>query len=232
MKDFSVGIFIRSYDKDAEFLQLCLTSWKQNGQSYDDIVIVGDGVTDIKVRQIADDFGVKYHKDDSAQISSGYIAQQYSKFNAHKYLDTDYIIFVDSDCVFRRDHDIEEWFDGSKPVLLYDEWDDTGDAKKAWFDVCCIFVGDILQHEYMRRLPLIYPRKVLVDISSRLGGNLLERMKRTRNVSEFNVIGYYCYTFHYDKFAWHKGKSYKQNPPIVQYWSHGDFDKAKEEYET
>ena len=231
----TIGIFIRSYDGDAKWLQRTLPIMVARARGYDDIAVVGIPDECLTVRQIAEDCGVRFVEDRLAgRIIDGYINQQYTKMRADLFMQTDYILYVDSDCVCTEEHAPDILFDDGLPVMLYSDWEHVGgrvgggDAS-CWFEPTKNALGFEPAYEFMRKLPLLYPYEVVRGCRQHIElqhmTTLAKYLGRQNTFSEFNAIGAYAYAHHRDKFKWvcpeTEGIPYN---PWRQFWSHGDMD--------
>jgi hypothetical protein len=214
------GVFIRSYNKDADWLDLCLRAYIRFCSGYNNIIVTAGKNWNV-VQEVCGRYDIPFTRDDSNHINNGYVGQQFSKLTAHRHLDNDYILFVDSDCTFFDHNDPSVWFKNEKPIMLYDRWEDLG-GEVPWKEVTRRVVGYEPSYEFMRSLPLLYPREVLVEfekfIQTTHDKDILTFMKdisdhqgygrnSTESISEFNALGAYSFKHHHEKFHWVRGNS-------------------------
>jgi len=221
-----VSVFIRSFDKDAKWLEKTLPWLVRRGKGYDSIVVCGISGECRDVQRIAEANGVKFvAHDESAGIESGYINQQYSKMCADLLVTSGDIVYVDSDCLCIGDHTPDVFYQHGRPVLLYSEWSRVGDAL-CWKMPTEQSLGIVPRYEFMRRLPACYPASVVRGCREHIekihGKSLLEYMKPRKAFSEFNAIGCYAYEFCQDDFTLIcPEKEPYPEIPFKQMWSHG-----------
>ena len=222
-----IDIFIRTYPKDYHLLQYCLYSIKKNVKGYRDIIIcVREKDYDSLVNTI-NTSGCKIIQCHNFQDEIDYCGQQISKINADKSSDSDYILYIDSDCIVYDIFDIQkDLFDSNgKMFFLKDKWDDIPKSASCWKP--CLEALDILtQYEFMRRIPFIVPTRILKPVRELIE---LKTQKEFADgclyiynklqFSEFNIMGSYMYlndntdiNFVYSKDA--------PKVPLKQLWSH------------
>jgi hypothetical protein len=165
-----------------------------------------------------------------------YFGQQITKLYADVYTNAEYIMFVDSDCVFYDNFDIQkEMFDKDKKViLLVEKWENLPKMYDVWktFLQVCDFKTEF---EFMRRMPLIYPSKIFKNlrdyISAKYKIKFTEACLQIYNstniylphkyFSEFNLLGAYSYIYEPNYFNFMK-QNEAQPIPIKQV-QHYDF---------
>ncbi len=224
--DSDMSVFIRSYDKDLDWLEACLGTFAVYGSGYKEIVLCGDGKTDSGVKNLANIFGIKYVCDsESAEIKQGYIGQQFSKLKAYEWCSGDYILFVDSDCISTRPHAPETWLEKKKPIILHSPWEACEDAKNVWYESTKELTGIDPPYEFMRRLPLCYFKEDLKQLEE--NHQLKEVCREATRISEFNCIGNLLWASLKDNYVWYDPSEKEIPNPIVQKWSHGDFNEMK-----
>lgn len=217
----TIDIFIRTYHKDIEWLNIALKSIHEKVRGYRNIVITipkGQGrllehLTAEKVIEVED-------------MKDGYIGQQLTKLEAWNYTDADYVIFWDSDVVATTEIDVvSEYFVNGKPIVyktLYSSID------APWQPITEHAVGFKVDYEYMRRMPIVYSAKTLSSVCGHLISlhdmpvrTYLSKLKN-RAFSEFNVCGaiaekYYPQFYHFvdtEQVAMQPNK-------VRQFWSWG-----------
>jgi hypothetical protein len=150
-----------------------------------------------------------------------YLGQCITKLRAWEYTDADEVAFLDSDNVLLR-----EWnpctlrgFE-TKPLIEVRDWNDSGQAKVAWFDITEHLLGDVPPYETMCRHPFQYPVQFLRRAYALAATKLVGVMKAGRKISEFNYLGNYAVLHEPDSFVFRAPQS--QGPDVVkQFWSYG-----------
>lgn len=160
--------------------------------------------------------------------------------------DADYIWLVGSDCVTHSPLTADFFFHEGKPVLQMNSYEHLlpyAPGIKPWQDGVEAVLGWKPEFEYMRRLPLIYPRDlfryVRVFITERhgmdfetyvygIGNDGREHRSDAANFSESNVLGAWAHGYAPKMFHWKNldGLDYDGTNPMIQFWSHGGLDFA------
>ncbi len=214
----SSSIFIKTWDGDLEWLQYCLKSIKKYVTGFDEIVIAADNSCFGKVKALVTE-DVKVYP--VVNWDNGYIQQQWVKINADMYCESEYILFVDSDCVFHTPCTPESFMRDGKAILLKTEYGNLGGGE-VWQSVTSAAVGWGVDYEYMRRLPAMYRSDSLSnfrDMFPKLYGYL--RGVTDKNYSEFNAIGAFIDRFEQPKYYVSDTKVWMQPTVARQFWSWG-----------
>lgn len=158
-----------------------------------------------------------------------YLSQQAHKLYADIYTDADYLLHVDSDCVFVRPVTPNDFFQDHRPIWLMTEWANVdADCRRAWFDVVAKFMGEPSTHEGMRRHPQLLPRWFYQSLRGFCIGKHGQTLwnyvmeQPNRDFTEFNCAFAYAKKWHEDRFTFldtHKDPF----PPdyMRQFWSYG-----------
>jgi hypothetical protein len=208
-----VDIFLRTYSKDHEYLHYALRSITKFCTGFRQVVIVS--------------------KED-ATPAIGYASQQISKHCADQFTDADFILFTDSDALFKTPVTPETYLRDGKPVWLKTPFRDLegSDCHKAWFSVVAEFFGQEPEYETMRRHPFMVPRWLLKEIRDwcefQHGKTIEQYVFDKGRHSEFNIMGTFAWLHHRDRFHW-IDTSKDELPPetIHQMWSHTPFHENK-----
>ena len=213
-----IDIFIKSYYKDFKFLNYCLKSIEKYITGYNKIVIVIPKRDYQIYRAVIHTYlPIELHAVD--EYGDGYLYQQYCKMTAYKYCDSQFIMFVDSDCMFYKPIDLKELVRNGKPEILYTHYSKVGDAI-CWKQCTERFMNDTIHYEYMRRLPLIYHRETLETIHT-IEPNLESIVMNSGRFSEFNALGAWAHKFHADKYRFENTDNWQYVDPLnIQLWSH------------
>lgn len=214
----SVSIFIRTYHRDIKWLNYCLQSIHKNLVGWSEIIICIPTGQESLLSHLTSENVVtcKTYKQD-------YIGQQISKLEAYKHCKGDYIFFVDSDVVFYKGADIRDYFSDNKPVILYDKYENVGEAI-CWKPIVEKLFKDNVEYEFMRRPGQLFHKSTLENFATNFP--YIENYainQPNRDFSEFNYLGF---------FAWkHEHENYKfvnlETEPIPkthckQYWSYSN----------
>lgn len=214
----SASIFIKTWRNDLPWLRYCLQSIRKFGTGFDDPIIVLDESCRSLIRP-SDFLSEKIHW--VPDSPNGYITQQVVKLRAHEYTDSEFILFVDSDCIFNTPFSPESYMRDGNPVLLKTKYGNLGGAE-AWKSITESFVGWSVEYEYMRRLPWMYRRDTLIafrnafpEIQSKL------TQIKDRGFSEFNAIGAFIDRYEQDKYFISDTEEWMPDSVARQFWSWG-----------
>ncbi len=158
-----------------------------------------------------------------------YVFQQLCKLNADRYTDADFVFHVDSDCVLTGPASPETYFTDKLPQMLHTPYAALeGSGATGWRAGTERTMERPVPLEFMRRLPLVYPREAY--------GRFRSFVERTHSTafedfvmrpppgampSEFNWLGAYCWFFMHDRFHWIDTLTEPLPPnPLRQFWSH------------
>jgi len=219
-------ILVKSCARDARWLPWLLRSVVRFTSGFRDVVVLfprdersaidGMGLTRERV-VFTDDYGDRY------------VYQQLCKLNADRYTDADFVLHVDSDCVFLGPASPETYFTAGLPQLLHTPYHAfAGQGAACWQAGTERALGRPVALEFMRRMPLVYPRGAYDRLRSfveRTHGTAFEpflmESPPDARPSEFNWLGAYCWFFMHDQFHWVDTRSEPLPPnPLRQFWSH------------
>ncbi len=216
------SFFIRTYPKDYEWLTYCLRSLRKFAPSVPIVVAFPH------TRQPPTLEGV--HPDNITTVSvtpvniNGYIDQQITKLCADVHVGAEFVVFIDSDTVLTDTPD--KLFINGKPLMIRTPYAQLTRETEAWKVCTEKELGMPVSHEYMRRLPLVYPVELLPrlrDFIQEKNHSSYQEWAETRTkLSEFNLLGAYAYEFMRDAFLW-IDTDVDPVPPAVakQFWSWG-----------
>ena len=148
-------IFIRSYWKDLDWLQLCLASIAKYCGGFRSVIVVLPRSTEGWLRRCALPGGVRIefcrdYRDD-------YLGQQVTKLLADSFTDSDYICHVDSDCIFFRQTSPEDFIIDSKPRIFKRPCALLG-QHQPWQRPVEKFLGWSVPDDFMQCPPFVFPR--------------------------------------------------------------------------
>jgi hypothetical protein len=136
-----------------------------------------------------------------------YLGQQVTKLYADTYTDADFIIHVDSDCIFRRTCSPSDLCKGGRPELLVTPCSQFP-GRAPWQIATERFLRSKMSYDFMRRQPLMYPRWIYGEL--RQYARDLHKQELADYVmaqpplgfSEFNALGAFAYSFYRSAFHW------------------------------
>lgn len=187
-------IFIRTYVKDYEWLTFALKSIHKHVTGFRNIIVVSPDITDLSHLK-------KEQVYECVDLPEGYVGQQYTKLEAWRYTDADFIVYWDSDVVATEPMDLrKELFRDGLPIMWMTPYAKLLVEGAAWKHVVQKWLGFEMNYEYMRRQPLVYHRETVYDcfvhLTLRNEGNLFRAMKTkvpNREFTEFNILGSFAY---------------------------------------
>jgi hypothetical protein len=157
-----------------------------------------------------------------------YLGQQISKLYADEISDADYLIHLDSDCVFVR-HTLvwEDLFREEKPIHIYRNRS-IRPIIDGWRNSIPNVLGIDTDKEFMVTLPAVYPRGIYVALRQfvmiRHGLKMSDLIlaQRPDQFSEFSILGAYAFQYMKYCFTWiESGTESLVNWPCVQFWGRG-----------
>ena len=240
-----IDIFIRTYKRDFPLLKCSIYSILKYVTSFRSIIITvrnKEYITLINTLKIENFFinnkeKIKIISVPDFHDNIDYFGQQITKLHADIYTDAEYIMFLDSDCVFNDNFNIQkEMFDEDKKIiLLVEKWENLPKKYDVWktFLQICDFQTEF---EFMRRIPLIYPSKICRNLRDYMAEkyklqftdaclqiyNSTELHLQYKYFSEFNLLGAYSYIYEPNYFNFIK-QNEAHDIPLKQI-QHYDFD--------
>ncbi len=153
--------------------------------------------------------------------SNGMIQQQAYKLIADKYCCSEFIIFIDSDCLFKRSFTPADLMRDGKPILLKTRYESLPDAVM-WKRPTEKHVGFSLEWEYMRRFPLVFRSDTLSGIRDAYP-EMQAQLRKLKNgrFSEFNVMGAFAERYQSDKYFIIDTEEWSPPEFIRQFYSWG-----------
>lgn len=236
----STAIFIRSYNKDFEWLSYCVRSIRKFCSGFNEVVLavpIGHYV------QLTDEIKncVDHIHPVEPRTSRGYLDQQITKLRAHHYTDADQILYVDSDCLFAAPATPETFMRDGKPLLLKTAYDvfrshqqRTGEKQNVlcWQPITEAAIGFPVAYEYMRRLPILHDVRTLLEVETRYP-RMIDHIRSIHGngFSEFNALGAVAERYLSDLYHIQDTET-EPLPPIVceQSWSWGGISDEKREH--
>jgi hypothetical protein len=221
----TVDIFLVTWPGDYEWLPYLFKSIGKFVSGFRKVVIVLEGGDDPP--RDALDYNAAFaweikrcpkYRGTSYEGRSG---QALEKLRAWHYSDADRIMYIDSDCVFKRKIDLQtdKLTSIERPPVWFEPWKDVGDAK-CWHKPTREILGFNPPYETMRHYPFVYPGWFLRATWEHIGGE--ERLRKFKDPCDYNVMGSFAIKFMPEFFNVIDGKKPVKNQAIHQFWSfHG-----------
>ena len=240
-------ILIASYTRDFIWLEPNLKSLRRYSRGFLPPVISVDGQDFFEAKKLvarAYPEATVVQKD--GRRGQGFMRAQISMMQGDLLCpQADFTYLVGSDCIFWKEFSPEMYFFNGKPVMLYNSRKYFEDAHAGapiqWMDSTAQILGFHVQGEYMRRLPIVYPKELFAPMRKHVElvhGHKFEDYIYQRNaqggpVSESNILGAYAWEKMRDLYHWmhcddnaEYVKYRADNPdPMAQFWSHGGLDR-------
>ncbi len=228
-----VDIFIRTYKNDIEALGHCLASIEKFCTGFRKIMIT----VPARDRHLLG-YNPKYEVNTVPHYANDYLGQQATKLLAHEHCpDSEYIFFIDSDCIVTEKVTPKSFMKDGCPIILKTRYSELGDSVP-WKSITEKALGWTPEWEYMRRHPLMYHTDHLSQLrnflqikhTKRLETYILEQPNNA--FSEFNVLGAFCERYYSQMYSFQDTSIDLPKPKILQFWSHdwhnGNRDKILE----
>ena len=228
-------IFYRTYSGDAKWLDYSLQSIHKFVTGYSSVVVTSPESSREIIEPIVEKHGFKFIICDAIH-SDDYVGQQATKMYADLYTTSDIVVHVDSDVIFTKNVTLQSFLnaEGTKPLNLKSAY---SNIVTPWKKITESNVGFEVHYEYMRRIPLAYPREIYKytrdHIESTHGVSFYEfiRSVNNREMSEFNIIGAVSEQYYPNLIQWQDthGTISMPEPYAMQYWSWGGIGNYEEE---
>jgi len=230
-------IFYRTYAGDAVWLEYSLQSIHKFVTGYSSVIVTAPESSRSVIEPIVLKHGFKFiacqalHRND-------YVGQQATKMYADLYTTSDLVVHVDSDVIFTKPVTLQSFLnaEGIKPLNLKSAY---ANINTPWKKVTESHVGFKVHYEYMRRIPLVYPREIykhtrhhLEKVHGITFNKFIRSMRSaTSSISEFNIIGAISERYYPNCIEWQDTHGTVPIPEhyAIQYWSWGGINNHEEE---
>jgi len=215
-------IFIKTYKNDLKWLKYCLMSIAKYAQDFK-VVIVADE----DCKRDLDGWNLTREKVFYVKPSyEGYLYQQEVKLRAFMYVDTEYVLFMDCDCIFTDYVNLDSFLKDGKPTLLKTPYEDIPEVM-FWKTTTEDAIGFEVNFEYMRRNGLCYRTETIMNLWDDFSIRFLSKLKiaRNRQFSEFNLIGAYIEKYEENLYNIVNTRDEIPYHPVKQFWSYSGLNK-------
>lgn len=215
-------IFIKTYKNDLKWLKYCLMSIAKYAQDFK-VVIVADE----DCKRDLDGWNLTREKVFYVKPSyEGYLYQQEVKLTAFRYVDTEYVLFMDCDCIFTDYVNLDSFLKDGKPTLLKTPYEDIPEVM-FWKTTTEDAIGFEVNFEYMRRNGLCYRTETIMNLWDDFSIRFLPKLKiaRNRQFSEFNLIGAYIEKYEENLYNIVNTRDEIPYHPVKQFWSYSGLNK-------
>ncbi len=234
-----VSILVVSWLQDLCWLEYCLRSISKFASGFHETVVLvpSQEATEFHKRLVLPSgtrFAAYPRVSDKAKW---HLHHQAMKCHADAWCPTaDFVLHMDSDCVFSKQVTPNDYFVDGKPVMLIEPYKNL--ANNPWKEPTQKALKRIISHEFMRRHPQVNPVEVYIDLREHMHQlhnmtleNYVLRQKSDFpwGISDHNLIGAYAYEYHRNLYHW-IDVSTQPRPAskLIQFWSHSPPDKPQE----
>lgn len=159
----------------------------------------------------------------------GHVQQMYFKCIADTYTDADYIIHIDSDCVFTEPVSPDRWFTEGRPDVLFRYWKDCPGIP--WQGVTEIALNFSCPVETMFSFPFVFPREIydtlrrhIARVHNKSFRDFVFTAKGSHGAwqpfCEFNTLGNWCLHAHKELFHWYYVLTHWKRTGVTQNWTY------------
>lgn len=223
-----IDVVIRSYFRDFHWLQLALASIHAFLRGYRQVLLILPKSSADRWKESLIPIGLPLRLVICEDYIDDYLGQQVSKLYADELSDADYLVHLDSDCVFIRPTLVwQDLFREGKPIHIYRNRS-IRPAIDGWRNSIPYILGIGTNREFMVTLPVIYPRGIYNELRQfvllRHGIKLsnLVLSQRPDQFSEFSVLGAYAFQYMGSYFSWvDAGIESLDDRPCIQFWGRG-----------
>lgn len=240
-------ILIASYTKDFIWLEPNLKSLRKYCEGFLPPVISVDGQDFFAAKKLVERVfpqATVVQKD--GRRGQGFMRAQISMMQCDLLCpQADFIYLVGSDCLAFRRFAPDMYFFNGKPVMLYNSrqyfLDADGGPVLQWMDSTAQILGFPVHGEYMRRLPIVYPKELFKPVRDHIESvhklpfeeYIYRRNAQGGLVSESNILGAFAWEKMRHLYHWmhcdgnEEYANYRaSNPdPLAQFWSHGGLNR-------
>lgn len=242
-------ILIASYSRDFPWLEPNLKALRKFSDGFLPPVISVDGQDMFGAQKIVEKCypGARVVQKDGRR-GQGFMRAQISMMQGDLFCpDADFVYLVGSDCIPWTRLAPEYYFHNGKPAMIYNSraYFEAANAGHPiqWMDSTSQILGFPVNGEYMRRLPIVYPKELFKPVRDHVvvtHGIEFEEYIYRRNaqggpVSESNILGAFAWERMHDLYSWLHADgnpeytAYRSShPDLIQFWSHGGLDRPAE----
>jgi hypothetical protein len=216
------ALFVRSYWRDLDWLELSLASIGRFCRGFDELVVVLPRRSEPWLRRAALPPGARIEL--CRDYRDDYLGQQATKLQADTFTDAEYICHVDADCIFTRDLSPGDLIAGGKPRVRMRAIEQLG-RERPWQRPTESFLGEPVAFDFMCHPPFTFPRWLYGCVRQHArdahGVDLETYLDRQppRGFSEFNVLGALAWTRWRPAFEWVEWSGAAIDAPCRWYWS-------------
>lgn len=241
----NTAIFICTYSRDLGYFNQCVRSIKKFATGFSYMAVRVPSPDGHEANRIMESHGLPFNWDvvtEVDQMGKGMVEHMAAVCRADEYCGiADYILHLDSDCIFTEPVTPDDYFVDDKPVLMYAtyEWlKSQGHDLSQWQTAVEAAVGGTSDNEFMRRHPAVHCRDCYYEtryaIHTHTGKPYREYILGTKNdfpwtFTEFPTLGEVAWRKLRDRYHWINQET-EAFPPhkLLQFWSHSPVDQPQD----
>ena len=216
-----VSIFIRTYEGDFAWLDYCLRSIRLHLAGWSEVVVCVPRGQEAGLRPLL----TTERLVTCEPFADDYVGQQVSKLLAHRHARGKFVLFVDSDVVFRKGASVEDYFRDGRPVIRKERYDELSfPAARCWQPIVEELFGVRPEWEYMRNGGVMaFDRETLLRFEERFPDiEAYAKGRPYRSFTEFNYLGFFAEQTHPGLYRFVDLRRDPAGPtPHVCFWSWG-----------
>lgn len=221
--DPSITLFVRSYPNDYKWLEYSVQSMRKHLEAIDYAILCIPSHVPPPREEVCLFFDQIINSPNYLNID-GYVAQQLDKLEAWRDVNTDYILYSDSDVLFTGKITKDMLFHDGKPILRMTPYVELGDTVP-WQTIVFNYLGIVSDYEFMRSQPILHRTQTVRDLHHAFPNLITKGLQETnRMFSEFNFLGAFAYAFEHPYHFTEEISSL----PVKQYWSWSGLTKEEE----
>lgn len=213
-----ISLFVRSYNKDFEWLSYSIKSMHKNLYNISEKVLAIPIGTETPSDIITFFDKIVYIE----ETHEGYIQQQIDKVRAYQYCSNDYILFSDSDCIYFKPFNAKCRLTEHHRIILPKTRYELVESAIIWKDITHATTNIMPEYEYMRCFPIMHHATVLDYLDNDQHYIAYLNLVSNRELSEFNALGIIAETYFSNLYKFIDTETVETPiPDAKQYWSWG-----------
>lgn len=213
-------IFIKTYVADLPWLEYCLASILKYAPTVPVVIVADYPCRRTMAKWNLSGLNVSIHY--VRPTYHGYLYQQEVKMRVFDYVSSEYVIFIDSDCMLTGPLDQNALIRDGKPTILMTPYEDIPEVM-FWKQATDEASGLDVEFEFMRRNGLVYRTESIRAMWNEWSSRFMPQLRnaKDRRFSEFNLMGAWCYYHEREKYNFINTRDEIPPHPIRQFWSYG-----------
>lgn len=223
-QSFTCDLLLKTFPGDYPWVEYCCRSIAKFARGFRKLVILFPKGSEMPPFDVATGYDMPIQTIEVVEAGDSYLFQMCCKANAHEFTDASFVVHIDSDCVLTQPITPESFFHEGKPIWYMTKY---SEIEVPWKPFTEKFLGEPVEYEFMRRLPMLVPRKLHETVANwclwkhkqRLTDYILSQPNR--EFSEFNILGALAYSRRYQEYHWIDTTTVEMPEPFgIQHFSH------------